>query len=254
MSATQSIVFEGEAGGGDGSFGTTSQYRMTKPPCQVGDLIVAQIATQERIRGPGALVKNTSDLGIDWTDVLTDGYSEPDTRLQYIIDDGVNAKQFWWVGTKIATSDDTLPGDWLFDIKSSFVIIGADRVETLAVAYRGATGVGTWDTFLDLTTPTNTITCPDIGYGARYFDPTVGGFGQSIGISMQLLPAVGSLPLLLCGGTAWFCSHDVAARAPLAMRGQVGLSGVVTDRVVFGENAPLTVHVNYPWEVGHDAP
>lgn len=254
MSATQTIVFQGSSQLSDTS-GLVS-YRIPKPPCQIGDLLILQIGTSEVLLAASALVADTADI-VPWTDVLTDGYTEPGARYQYILDDGVNLRQFWWVGTKIATLADTRPGYWTVNVHGSAfggINPGSDRCKADCVAYRGGATVSAFaaQTFKNFGATVTTLTCPDAGYGDRTWSSPLGNFDVQAGISMVVQPAAGSLPLLVCGGMVWSAQAIPAPDPPLEIREGSIMTAIVKDAGVWGENAPLTVHVWDPHHIGHD--
>lgn len=85
----------------------TSVTIPSEPSLLAGDLIVASVQAQENTRGWNAFVNNGGSAS-GYVDVFTDGtdYTPSGGRFQYLFDDGVNPRSWWWVGYRIASVAD----------------------------------------------------------------------------------------------------------------------------------------------------
>lgn len=247
-----------------------ASFLIPKPPCAVGDLIILMCGTQELADGWGAAIMNTGGIA-DFTDLFTDGTSDPDTAKQYVLVDVSHnvARMFWWIGWKFADAGDAAGGSYTVNCKASLrdpflgvgVNPGVDRLKSSAIVYSGTTGIDVWaaQTFADGSATMNTVTCPGVtptgedATGDFEFDVFEGnGAPLQGGVTIALTPATsGEKHLILCGGFGWLAAGVLVPVAPLVER-EESRTGGLPDSLSWAEMQRLHPWLKAPIYVGHD--
>lgn len=219
-----------------------TSYSVPKPACSVGDLIVMQIGTSERVRLNSALIASDGDIQF-FTDVFTDGFTAPGIAFQYILDDGLigSPRLFWWCGWKIADGSDAAGGTYTVNISSGGGT-GADRCKADVVCYSGLTGLDTFAAqyFAVSGCTDNTITCPSVTAtggtpsGDFEIDCPLGSACYQGGVTLALTPVTG-VPWLLCGAMQWYADIDLVAGPGLVLREASIMASLVKDAGAWAE-------------------